>query len=41
MFETMSKFTSETRLILTGTPLQNDVRELWTLLHFLEPEVFE
>lgn len=28
------------RVILTGTPLQNNLRELWALLHFLAPEVF-
>jgi SNF2 family DNA or RNA helicase len=29
------------KLILTGTPLQNDLAELFTLLHFLEPLVFK
>jgi SNF2 family DNA or RNA helicase len=28
------------RLLLTGTPLQNTIRELWTLLAFLLPDVF-
>ncbi|GAA6057817.1 hypothetical protein JCM3770_004290 [Rhodotorula araucariae] len=28
------------RLILTGTPLQNNLVELWALLHFLYPAVF-
>lgn len=28
------------RLIITGTPLQNNLRELWALLHFLSPELF-
>lgn len=27
------------RLLLTGTPLQNDLRELWALLNLLLPEV--
>jgi chromodomain-helicase-DNA-binding protein 1 len=26
------------KLLVTGTPLQNSLRELWALLHFLEPE---
>lgn len=28
------------RLVLTGTPLNNDIQELWSLLHFLNPDVF-
>lgn len=29
------------RILLTGTPLQNDIGELWSLLNFLMPELFE
>lgn len=28
------------RLLLTGTPLQNSLHELWALLHFLMPTIF-
>lgn len=28
------------RLLLTGTPLQNSLLELWSLMHFLMPDVF-
>ena len=28
------------RLLLTGTPLQNNLRELWSLFHWLLPDVF-
>lgn len=28
------------RLLLTGTPLQNNLRELWALIHYLLPDVF-
>ena len=28
------------KLLVTGTPLQNNIRELWALLHFLHPERF-
>lgn len=31
---------TEHRLLITGTPLQNNLRELWALLNFLMPEVF-
>jgi SWI/SNF-related matrix-associated actin-dependent regulator of chromatin subfamily A member 5 len=31
---------AEYRLILTGTPLQNNLTELWALLHWLYPDVF-
>ena len=29
------------RLILTGTPLQNNLPELWSLLNFILPEIFK
>ncbi|KAL0446670.1 UNVERIFIED_CONTAM: protein CHROMATIN REMODELING 19 [Sesamum latifolium] len=29
------------RLMLTGTPLQNDLHELWSLLEFMMPDLFE
>ncbi|TVY35445.1 putative global transcription activator [Lachnellula subtilissima] len=31
---------AEYRLLLTGTPLQNNLSELWALFHWLYPEVF-
>jgi ATP-dependent DNA helicase len=31
---------SANRLLITGTPLQNNISELWSLLHFLLPEIF-
>jgi ATP-dependent DNA helicase len=35
------EFRSDNRLLLTGTPLQNNLRELWSLLNFLLPGVFD
>lgn len=37
----LNRFSFQRRLLLTGTPLQNDLRELWSLLHLLLPSVFD
>jgi len=34
------QFKCTNRLLLTGTPLQNNLHELWALLNFLLPDVF-
>ncbi len=39
--ETVREFRSINRLLLTGTPLQNNLHELWSLLNFLLPDVFD
>lgn len=31
---------SRQRLLLTGTPLQNNLHELWSLLNYLLPQMF-
>lgn len=33
-------FETQARLLVTGTPLQNNLKELWALLNFLLPDVF-
>ena len=35
----LDRFSASRRLLLTGTPLQNELRELWSLLNLLLPEV--
>jgi SWI/SNF-related matrix-associated actin-dependent regulator of chromatin subfamily A protein 2/4 len=37
----LDRFKCERRLLLTGTPLQNDLAELWALLNLLLPQVGE
>ncbi|KAL7522328.1 hypothetical protein ACHAWX_007021 [Stephanocyclus meneghinianus] len=37
---TVRNFNTEHRLLLTGTPLQNNLHELWALLNFLLPDIF-
>lgn len=37
-WQVMLKFNTRARLLLTGTPLQNNLTELWSLLYFLMPE---
>ncbi|TPX53876.1 hypothetical protein PhCBS80983_g06120 [Powellomyces hirtus] len=34
------EFPCRNRLLLTGTPLQNNLHELWALLNFLLPDIF-
>ena len=41
LLTTLKSFPTENRLLLTGTPLQNNLRELWSLLNFLLPTVFD
>lgn len=35
-----TKYNSRYRLILTGTPLQNSLPELWSILNFVVPQIF-
>lgn len=40
-WQLLLNFSTEQRLLLTGTPLQNNMMELWSLMHFLMPNFFE
>ncbi|KAJ2778372.1 putative ATPase [Coemansia interrupta] len=37
----LKQYQSANRLLLTGTPLQNSLAELWSLLNFLLPDIFD
>ena len=38
--QTIRLLNTQSRLLLTGTPLQNNLHELWALLNFLLPDIF-
>ncbi|KAL4401100.1 putative ATPase [Malassezia pachydermatis] len=37
----LKQFRTSNRLILTGTPLHNNLAELWSLLNFILPDIFD
>ncbi|XP_031564506.1 chromodomain-helicase-DNA-binding protein 1-like isoform X2 [Actinia tenebrosa] len=40
LYKVLQEFHTNHRLLVTGTPLQNSLKELWALLHFLMPDKF-
>ncbi|KAI8905848.1 SNF2 family N-terminal domain-containing protein, partial [Gorgonomyces haynaldii] len=41
LIKELKSYHSANRLLLTGTPLQNNLSELWSLLNFLMPDIFD
>ena len=39
--QSLLSYPCRNRLLLSGTPLQNTLQELWTLLHFVMPSLFD
>ncbi|KAK9480623.1 SNF2 family N-terminal domain-containing protein [Lipomyces japonicus] len=40
-WKSLLAFQCRNRLLLTGTPIQNSMQELWALLHFIMPTLFD
>ena len=40
-WKNLLNFHCRNRLLLTGTPIQNNMQELWALLHFIMPSLFD
>lgn len=41
LIKELKKLDTTNRLLLTGTPLQNNLDELWSLLNFILPDIFQ
>lgn len=41
LYKSLFEFDTNHRLLITGTPLQNSLKELWALLHFIMPQKFD
>eukprot|EP00996_Jenningsia_fusiforme_P003462 NODE_425_length_2269_cov_8.653153_g391_i0.p1 GENE.NODE_425_length_2269_cov_8.653153_g391_i0~~NODE_425_length_2269_cov_8.653153_g391_i0.p1 ORF type:complete len:542 (+),score=125.06 NODE_425_length_2269_cov_8.653153_g391_i0:364-1989(+) len=41
LIKELKRLDASNRLLLTGTPLQNNLSELWSLLNFILPDIFD
>ncbi|ESO89597.1 hypothetical protein LOTGIDRAFT_218699 [Lottia gigantea] len=41
LYRSLKDFNTNHRILITGTPLQNSLKELWCLLHFIMPDKFD
>lgn len=40
LYRMLIEFRTNFRLLITGTPLQNSLKELWALMHFIMPKKY-
>lgn len=40
LIRTLRRFKADSRILLTGTPLQNNIAELWSIINFVMPSMF-
>src|SRR5687767_5419535 len=40
LYTTLEDYKIPYRVLLTGTPIQNNLKELFSLLHFVQPKIF-
>jgi len=41
LIKSLKQIVASNRLLLSGTPIQNDLDELWSLLNFVNPQIFD
>mmetsp|Transcript_3344 Transcript_3344/g.4278 ORF Transcript_3344/g.4278 Transcript_3344/m.4278 type:complete len:788 (+) Transcript_3344:91-2454(+) len=41
LIQSLKKIRASNRLLLSGTPIQNNLDELWSLLNFVNPQIFD